>query len=78
MRYDFIRSGIFTLDGKRYGLTETPPDYAHEKGALLGTSDGLSLYAATGDPAAVYVDLSPVIPHDDPDAEYLYLARELD
>lgn len=78
MRYDFIRSGIFTLGGKRYGLTEAPPDYAHEKGALLGTSDGLSLYAATGDPAAVYVDLSPVIPHDDPDAEYLYLARELD
>lgn len=78
MRYDFIRSGIFTLGGKRYGLTEVPPDYAHEKGALLGTSDGLSLYAATGDPAAVYVDLSPVIPHDDPDAEYLYLARELD
>lgn len=78
MRYDFIRSGIFTLNGKRYGLTEAPPDYAHEKGALLGTSDGLSLYAATGDPTAVYVDLSPVIPHDDPDAEYLYLARELD
>lgn len=78
MRYDFIRSGIFTLGSKRYGLTEAPPDYAHEKGALLGTSDGLSLYAATGDPAAVYVDLSPVIPHDDPDAEYLYLARELD
>lgn len=78
MRYDFIRSGIFTLGSKRYGLTETPPDYAHEKGALLGTSDGLSLYAATGDPAAVYVDLSPVIPHDDPDAEYLYLAKELD
>lgn len=76
MRYDFIRSGIFTLDGKRYGLTETPPDYAHEKGALLGTSDGLSLYAVTGDPAAVYVDLTPVIPHDDVD-EYLYLAREL-
>lgn len=78
MRYDFIRSGVFTLGGKRYGLTETPPDYAHEKGALLGTSDGLSLYAATGDPAAVYVDLSPVIPHDDPNAEYLYLAKELD
>ena len=78
MRYDFIRSGIFTLDGKRYGLTETPPDYAHEKGALLGTSDGLSLYAATGDPTAVYVDLSPVIPHDDDDAEYLYLAKELE
>lgn len=78
MRYDFIRSGIFTLGSKRYGLTELPPDYAHEKGALLGTSDGLSLYAATGDPAAVYVDLSPVIPHDDPDAEYLYLAKELD
>ena len=78
MRYDFIRSGIFTLGGKRYGLTETPPDYAHEKGALLGTSDGLSLYAATGDPTAVYVDLSPVLPHDDPDAEYLYLAKELD
>lgn len=78
MRYDFIRSGIFTLGSKRYGLTETPPDYAHEKGALLGTSDGLSLYAATGDPAAVYVDLSPVIPHNDPDAEYLYLAKELD
>lgn len=78
MRYDFIRSGVFTLNGKRYGLTELPPDYAHEKGALLGTSDGLSLYAATGDPAAVYVDLSPVIPHDDPDAEYLYLAKELD
>lgn len=78
MRYDFIRSGIFTLGSKRYGLTETPPDYAHEKGALLGTSDGLSLYAATGDPAAVYVDLSPVIPHNDPDAEYLYLARELE
>lgn len=78
MRYDFIRSGIFTLGGKRYGLTEAPPDYAHEKGALLGTSDGLSLYAATGDPAAVYVDLSPVIPHDDPDAEYLYLAKELE
>lgn len=78
MRYDFIRSGIFTLGSKRYGLTELPPDYAHEKGALLGTSDGLSLYAATGDPAAVYVDLSPVIPHDDPDAEYLYLARELE
>lgn len=78
MRYDFIRSGIFTLGDKRYGLTETPPDYAHEKGALLGTSDGFSLYAATGDPAAVYVDLSPVIPHDDPDAEYLYLARELE
>lgn len=78
MRYDFIRSGIFTLGSKRYGLTETPPDYAHEKGALLGTSDGLSLYAATGDPTAVYVDLSPVIPHDDPDAEYLYLARELE
>ncbi|HCQ75139.1 MAG TPA: hypothetical protein DIT84_10060 [Clostridiales bacterium] len=78
MRYDFIRSGVFTLNGKRYGLTETPPDYSHEKGALLDTSDGLSLYAATGDPAAVYVDLSPVIPHDDADAEYLYLARELD
>lgn len=78
MRYDFIRSGIFTLGSKRYGLTETPPDYAHEKGALLGTSDGLSLYAATGDPTAVYVDLSPVILHDGPDAEYLYLARELD
>lgn len=78
MRYDFIRSGIFTLGGKRYGLTELLPDYAHEKGALLGTSDGLSLYAATGDPSAVYVDLSPVIPHDDPDAEYLYLARELE
>lgn len=78
MRYDFIRSGVFTLNGKRYGLTELPPDYAHEKGALLGTSDGLSLYAATGDPAAVYVDLSPVILHDDPDAEYLYLAKELD
>lgn len=78
MRYDFVRSGVFTLNGKRYGLTELPPDYAHEKGALLGTSDGLSLYAATGDPTAVYVDLSPVIPHDDPDAEYLYLARELD
>lgn len=78
MRYDFVRSGIFTLGSKRYGLTETPPDYAHEKGALLGTSDGLSLYAATGDPAAVYVDLSPVIPHDGPDAEYLYLARALD
>lgn len=78
MRYDFIRSGIFSLGSKRYGLTETPPDYAHEKGALLGTSDGLSLYAATGDPAAVYVDLSPVILHDGPDAEYLYLARELD
>lgn len=78
MRYDFIRSGVFTLNGKRYGLTETPPDYAHEKGALLGTSDGLSLYAATGDPGAVYVDLSPVIPHNDPDAEYLYLAKELD
>ena len=77
MRYDFVRSGIFTLGGKRYGLTETPPDYAREKGALLGTSDGLSLYAATGDPAAVYVDLSPVIPHDDVDAEYLFLAREL-
>ena len=78
MRYDFIRSGIFTLGGKRYGLTEAPPDYAHEKGALLGTSDGLSLYAATGDPSAVYVDLSPAIPHDDPDAEYLYLAKELE
>lgn len=78
MRYDFIRSGIFTLGSKRYGLTETPPDYAHEKGALLGTSDGLSLYAATGDPTAVYVDLTPVIPHDDPDAEYLYLAKELE
>ena len=78
MRYDFIRSGIFTLGSKRYGLTETPPDYAHEKGALLATSYGLSLYAATGDPTAVYVDLSPAIPHDDPDAEYLYLARELD
>lgn len=78
MRYDFIRSGVFTLNGKRYGLTETPPDYSHEKGALLDTSDGLSLYAATGDPAAVYVDLSPVIPHDDADAEYLYLAREID
>lgn len=77
MRYDFVRSGIFTLGSKRYGLTETPPDYAHEKGALLGTSDGLSLYAATGDPGAVYVDLTPVIPHDDVDAEYLYLAREL-
>lgn len=77
MRYDFIRSGIFTLDGKRYGLTELPPDYAHEKGALLGTSDGLSLYAAVGDSAAVYVDLTPVIPHDDVDDEYLYLAREL-
>ncbi len=78
MRYDFIRSGVFTLNGKRYGLTETPPDYAHEKGALLDTSDGLSLYAATGDPTAVYVDLTPVIPHDDVDAEYLYLAKELD
>lgn len=78
MRYDFVRSGIFTLGGKRYGLTETPPDYAHEKGALLGTSDGFSLYAATGDPTAVYVDLSPAIPHDDPDAEYLYLAKELE
>lgn len=78
MRYDFVRSGIFTLGGKRYGLTETPPDYAHEKGALLGTSDGFSLYAAVGDPAAIYVDLSPAIPHDDPDAEYLYLAKELD
>ena len=77
MRYDFVRSGIFSLGSKRYGLTETPPDYAHEKGALLGTSDGLSLYAATGDPGAVYVDLTPVIPHDDVDAEYLYLAREL-
>lgn len=78
MRYDFIRSGTFTFGGKRYGLTETPPDYAHEKGALLGTSDGLSLYAAVGDPDAVFIDLTSVVPHDDVDAEYLYLARELD
>ncbi len=78
MRYDFVRSGIFTFGSKRYGLTETPPDYAHEKGALLGTSDGISLYAAVGDPGAVYVDLTPVIPHDDVDDEFLYLARELD